>query len=46
MAANYAVYLSAILTLWSVARQYSAKDKAPNAGPPSLGGWDLAAERE
>jgi hypothetical protein len=43
---TYAVYMSALLALWSIARQYPARRKPLDAGPPSLGGWDLAAERE
>jgi hypothetical protein len=40
---TYAVYLSVLLALWSIARQYPAKRKP---SPLPLGGWDLAAERE
>jgi len=46
MSANLAVYLSALLTLWSIARQYDRHAGRIVPAPPSLGGWDLAAERE
>jgi hypothetical protein len=44
MAAQYAVYISALLTLWSVARQYPVSRilVLRDPGQPALGGWDLA----
>jgi hypothetical protein len=40
------VYISALLTLWSIARQYDrpAGPGQPRIAParPALGGWDLA----
>ena len=37
-----AVYFSTVLALWSIARLYPDKRKPLIAGPPKLGGWDLA----
>jgi hypothetical protein len=34
MAADYAVYMSALLTLWSVARQYKLPARRERFAPP------------
>jgi hypothetical protein len=47
MAASYAVYLSALLALWSIARLYDRPAPlpvAPGAESPERGGWDLVSE--
>ena len=44
MAASFAVYVSSLLALWSVARMYDRPAISPAAGAPALGGWDLVSE--
>ena len=44
MAASFAVYVSSLLALWSVARMYDRPSTAPAVTSSTLGGWDLVSE--